>query len=418
MKAITFVLLTSFTGGIAALAQRPIPAVDIPVVPESDAANEPSTSATELAEPATASRPDADTDKLRMNFVDAPLDTVLNYLSSAAGFIILKEVQPLGKVSVVSMQPMTKNEAVSLLDSVLYQHGCGVIRGGINGRILSIVRQDQLQTRGIPVHLWDGDPESIPRADVMVTMILPVRFVAVTELVRNILPLVSPNTPLTANLSGNSIIITDTQANIRRIAEVVDAVDKGAEDVTVVTVFDLEYANPSEIADEILTLFSDDSRNNTLAPVIFGTGNNRGSGTGENTRARTRSHVVAVPDMRTGSVIVAASRDAIDDISKTVNALDRGAGEARNPKLAFFSCQNADPAEVMQVLQDIFNRNGTQSRSTTLTSPLLSRASSYGTGSSSRTRAGSFGANNPATSSGSANPGATTGIGTSRTSGF
>src|SRR5262245_8091634 len=49
---------------------------------------------------------------LRLNFRGAPLEMVLNYLSEAAGFIIVLDTQVKGKVDVWSNTPLSKDEAV------------------------------------------------------------------------------------------------------------------------------------------------------------------------------------------------------------------------------------------------------------------------------------------------------------------
>src|SRR6187402_3762868 len=63
------------------------------------------------------------TNELRMNFRGASLDQVLTYFTEAAGFII--NVKPgtsvRGKVDIWSAQPVSKEEALNLLDSVLIQ---------------------------------------------------------------------------------------------------------------------------------------------------------------------------------------------------------------------------------------------------------------------------------------------------------
>lgn len=327
---------------------------------------------------------------LTMNFINAPLDRVLNFLSDAAGFIIVKEVQPRGTINIVSKHPMTKDEAVKVLHSALLRANCGAIR---TGRTLTIVNADELKTRGIPVSLWNGDPESIPQDDVMVTMILPVRFVQVAELLQNIIPLVNPSTPLTANQSGNSLIITDTQNNIRRIAEIIKAVDAGAEDVTVVQVFKLTYASPSDVADQVANLFGNRGTGAAGAMAPMMTGGRGGRGGAGNARARTRtSVVVAVPDMRTSSVIVTASQDLMENIANTIAELDES--KARNQEIYTFSLQNVEPAEALQVLTDIFQKSGTSSRNNnnSLNNALVNRVNSnnqsYGS-SSSRSSTGS-----------------------------
>src|SRR5213078_4699969 len=70
---------------------------------------------------------------LRLNFRGVPLDMVLNYLSDAAGFII--NIKPgtdvKGKtVDVWSNQPLNKDEAVDLLNTVLNQNDYAAVRKG------------------------------------------------------------------------------------------------------------------------------------------------------------------------------------------------------------------------------------------------------------------------------------------------
>ena len=51
---------------------------------------------------------------LRMNFRNVPLEMVLDYMSEAAGFAIIAEVDVSGTVSVWNNNPLSKAEAVSL----------------------------------------------------------------------------------------------------------------------------------------------------------------------------------------------------------------------------------------------------------------------------------------------------------------
>src|SRR5438093_542772 len=76
---------------------------------------------------------------LRLNFRGVPVDMVLDYLSDAAGFIIIKETDVKGKVDVWSNQPLTRDEAVDLLNTILNKNDYAAIR---NGRTLTIVSKD------------------------------------------------------------------------------------------------------------------------------------------------------------------------------------------------------------------------------------------------------------------------------------
>ncbi len=309
------------------------------------------------------------TNCLRLNFRGASLESVLNYLSEAAGFIIVMEAQARGKVDVWSSQPLSKDEAVDLLNSVLNKNGYAAIR---RGRTLTIINKDEAKTRAIPVHLG-GDPESIPETDEIITQIIPVRYVEVTQLLKDLQPLVSTQTSMTANESGNSIVITDTQANIHRVAEVIKCIDGGAEDVTVVRVFRLRNSNPSEMADLVTSLFPDDSRSGgSQAPFQFGGpggfrrmfggggafGGQSSSSNSQNQRIRKRNRVIAVADQRTASVVVTATKDLMDQIEGVVTELD--ADKLNVKTVAVIPLEHAEPQDAIQVLQDIFQKSGSQ----------------------------------------------------------
>ena len=55
---------------------------------------------------------------LTLNFQDASIDVILDELSTAAGFIVVKEVKPEGRVTLVSKQSISPEEA-----GFVAQHG-------------------------------------------------------------------------------------------------------------------------------------------------------------------------------------------------------------------------------------------------------------------------------------------------------
>ncbi len=183
---------------------------------------------------------------LNLNFKSAPLEMVLNYLSDAAGFIIVQDTRVNGTVT-VNGKHLTRDEAVGLLNSVLNKNGYAAIR---DGRTLTIVDKNDAKTRDIPVKSGNN-PDDIPKNAEIVTQIIPIRFVEARQLVSDLASFVSPQATVVANEAGNSIVITDTQANIRHVAEIIRAIDNSAEAETEIRVFHLKYANPSDVATEI-----------------------------------------------------------------------------------------------------------------------------------------------------------------------
>jgi len=151
---------------------------------------------------------------LILNFRGTPIEQVLNYLSDAGGFIIELDTRVSGNVDVWSSHPVSKEEAVQLLNSVLNKNGYAVVQ---TGRTLRVMNRDDAIHSQIPV-IVGNDPDQIPQTDEMVTQIIPIRYVSARQLITDLSPLTSSRATIIANDAGNSIIVTDTQANIHHLA--------------------------------------------------------------------------------------------------------------------------------------------------------------------------------------------------------
>lgn len=456
-------------------------------------------------------------DTVRLNFHGVPLEMVLNYLSEAAGFIIVPETDLKGKVDVWSNQPVTKDEAVELLNTILRKNGYAVIR---NERTLTIVSLDAAKTRDLPVKRGN-EPKEIPKNDEIVTQIIPLRYINAAQVTKDLTQLMPLSSTMSANEAANALVITDTQASIRRMAEIVKAldtpisiasairvyplkfadaktvatvvkdlfqqqdsgqrnandmraqffqrmrggggpggggggggdqggggsgggrnqppkvlatsddrsnslvvsapeemivtidelvkaVDVNVEDITEVRVFRLVNADPVEMADLLYNLFPDDTRTDggNRGSVRFGGGMfGRGGGgataaANQSDRMKKMGRVIAVPDQRTASVVVSASRDLMVQIEEMIIQLDTDA--AKKQHVYVFPLENADAQQVEQMLRNMFDRNGTMNNRSTANqnSQLNTRASQTQTSTGTGTTFGASTSGNRGTSGG------------------
>jgi len=356
--------------------------------------------------------PGTNVNDINMNFNRAPLEMVLNYLSDAAGFIIVQDSRVTGTVT-VNGKHLTRDEAYNLLSESLNKNGFAAIR---DGRTLTIMDKNDAKTRQIPVKMGNN-PDDIPKNAEIVTQIIPIRFVEARQLVSDLSSFVSPQATVVANEAGNSIVITDTQANIRHLAEIIKAVDDSAEAETEIQVFPLKYANPTDVASEIGSVFpSSSSGNTTQSPIRFGGGgpgggggffarmmaNQGGGGSGggsSNDRIKKATQVSAVADLRVSSVIVTAPKDMMQEIGGMIAKLD--VQSERDSDVYVYSLKNADPNQVAQVLQSMFQGNTSRSSSSSSQNSALQQraqnsttqmgSSSTGTGFGSSTGGGGGG---------------------------
>jgi len=310
-----------------------------------------------LAAKLTASTGDGTEEGIRLNFKDASLSQVLNYLSEAAGFIVVQEREVSGTVSITSHQPMSRDEAVELLNSVLVERGYAALR---SGRILRIVSRSAARTMDLPVRSG-SDPEMIPRRDELVTQIIPVRYADAAKLIENIRPLLTEDVTLTANESSNAMVITDTLTNIRRIAEIIRALDTSIANISVIRVFPLEYAGAREVAEVIREVFAPTSGGTQGAQGLqrmmearFRMGGRGGGeaagGTSEARQAASR--VVAVADEFTNSLVVSAPDELMPTIEQIVQQLDSNIADLTEVRV--FRLEHADASELANLVNQLY----------------------------------------------------------------
>jgi type II secretory pathway component GspD/PulD (secretin) len=335
---------------------------------------------------------------LNLNFNHAPLEMILSYLSDAAGFIIVQDTRVNGTVTVVG-QHLTQDEAVDLLNTELNRNNYAAIR---NGRTLTIVDKNDAKTRNIPVKTGNN-PTNMPNNDEIATWVIPIRFVEARQLVSDLSSFVSPQATIVANEAGNSVVVTDTQSNIRHLAEIIQAVDNSAEAETEIRVFRLKYASPTDVASELGNVFPSSSSSGNQAPIQFGGrgggfgGGGRGGfggggtggggfnpfaamlggGTANNSQQRIQkaTQVTAVADSRIQAVIVTAPKDLMEEIAGMMADLD--VPSDRDQGVYVFQMMNADPQQAVQVLQNMFQSSSTSrsgSSSSSQTSALQQRA--------------------------------------------
>jgi type II secretory pathway component GspD/PulD (secretin) len=68
------------------------------------------------------------------------------------------------------------------------------------------------------------------------------------QLKNDLSPLISPDADFSSNASSNSIILTDSTANIKRIMEIISALDTHLADSAEVKVFQLKFASAASTA--------------------------------------------------------------------------------------------------------------------------------------------------------------------------
>lgn len=320
---------------------------------------------------------------LTFNFRGAPLETVLNYMSEAAGFVIVLESPVRGTVDMWSAKPVSREEAVQLLNLALNKNGYTAVA---QGRNLVVSSKEDAKKRNIPIRTGN-DPHEIPDTAEMVMQIIPLRRIDAQQAAVDLATLLPSTSTITANADSNSLVVTDTNINVKHVVTLVSALDGSSDSVSAMRIFKLENADPVEMASLLTNLFQSGATGglagNPMAQMLAmrgsqqrGGGSNRSGRSGGSSSSGVRSTPVqAVADPRTFSVIVTASKEEMPEIAQIVAQLD--SSTARKQRVYVYTLENADVRQVETVLKNLFQSNNQRaSQNTNTADPLATRASS------------------------------------------
>ncbi|MCE5184694.1 MAG: type II secretion system secretin GspD [Planctomycetaceae bacterium] len=312
--------------------------------------------------------------KITLNFENAGINEIMGYLSETTGLVIISDTYIDGRVNLLSKQPLSVDEAVVLINTVLREKEYAAVR---TGRTLKLVPLSEASKLNIPV-TSGNDPDKIVAGDDMVTHIIPIRYANAANLREDLSTLLPSYAVLTANQASNSLIITDTTASIKRFIEIVRAVDTQMSAVSDVKVFHLSYADADTAALLINEVFNPQQATNAAQNAnpfsrMFGfrggpggRDRNEGQQQSDSAAGGPNVRVVASADERTNAVVVSGPSDVLQVIATVIKELDSNPDEERS--LFVYTLKNARSDNLKTVLNNLIqglqdineqNRQGT-----------------------------------------------------------
>jgi len=151
------------------------------------------------------------------------------------------------------------------------------------------------------------------------------------------------------------LILTDTQSHIKRIAAILQAIDRAVGGVHSVRVFQLAHADAEKVAQIINTVYGKQKNNSQSS---YSSSNNRDKAS--STQAR-EIEIVAAADSGTNSLVIRASPEALVLLSEVVAQLDVD-NSARDGVL-LYHVKNGKAADLAVSMNELFTgiQSGTNS---------------------------------------------------------
>ena len=291
-------------------------------------AGEPPVSQTGVTLPAL-SEPGMADELIYVNFDQVDIRVMLKTVGELTGINFVVEDSVTGTVTVMSPTKIRLGDIYSVLESVLDVKGYAAVPSGSGGLVKIVPRADAVK-QNLPVRIG-ADPSQIPQNDSLVTQIIPLSYADVREVEQIIKPLLATTLHVAVYPRTNRLLVTDTSANIRHIAEVISNIDvPGSKEE--VTVIGLNHASAEVLSEQIAR--------------IMDSGNGAPSQTGRNrTIAGIETGRKIMPDTRTNSIIAVANRQDTEIIEALVKKLDverpRGANNVHVVSLENASAEEA-----------------------------------------------------------------------------
>jgi general secretion pathway protein D len=188
-------------------------------------------------------------DYVTLNFTNVDINALVKVMSELTRRNFILDERVTGKVTLMTPTKISPDEAYQVFLSALEIKGFTAVE---DGKIIRIIPAASARQSGLKVY-QDGDI----KGEGFVTKLVRLNFVNPQEIVRTITPLVSKDGNLIAYQATNSIIITDSVYNIRKIESLIHAMDVAApEGKGKINVYYLKYANAEDIAKLMQALVS------------------------------------------------------------------------------------------------------------------------------------------------------------------
>jgi len=267
-----------------------------------------------------------------VNFVNADIEAVSRAFAAMIERNIVVDPRVKGSITVYSEQPQSIRDAYASYVSALRGLGFSVVE---SGGLLKVVPEADAKLQAGTVSV--GEPPV--RGDQVITQIFPLRYENPNNLVAVLRPLISANNTINASPGNNALVITDYADNLRRLQQIVAALDVPSG--TEVEIVPLQHAVAADLAPLVQRL--SDGGTAGAAPGVPGGG----------------GAVTVVPDSRANALIVRASNPArLAALRATIARLDRPSGAGPGAGLYVVHLKNADAVRLATVIRAAFATPG------------------------------------------------------------
>ncbi|MBX3373668.1 MAG: hypothetical protein KF817_07525 [Phycisphaeraceae bacterium] len=275
---------------------------------------------------------------IRFSFKGATFEQVIDFFSRTTGLpVIWQTAAPGGTLDYISPESYTQDEALSVLNIILQSKGV-MLR--LDRGMLYLQKMAEMQREDVPTFVGSL-PDSV-RPEEVVTIVRPLNIASATVLAERLGAMVAAYGSVVAVPQQNALVITETAAQVRRLALIIDELDRGDPDGEV-HIIQLRHIRATDAMGALTSLLGQ----RVERYVINEKGQQR------KIEEDTMPGLNITPDVRTNALIARGTAARIQQLRDAVLLLDVPAtGGGRG--MRSFTLSRLAPSQAIQRIQPVF----------------------------------------------------------------
>jgi general secretion pathway protein D len=282
-----------------------------------------------------------------LDFNDVELGDVIKTIAKMTGRNFIFDDRVRGRVTIVSPSPVSVEQAYAVFESVLQVKGFTTIT--TPGGAIKIVPVREAKESSVETVKSGSRP---PNRDRFVTRLIPLRYIDSESIVNTLKPLVSKDAAMAAYPPTNTVILTESASNIRRLIAILESIDVETykEELAVIQV---EHADAATLAEQVSEIYGAEVAAVASTGQFARPGRRQARAPTEPQAAGVRPPVRILTDERTNSLLVLAPRQQLEEVRSLVAKLDvpvSGGG-----RIHVYYLKNANAEEMAQTLSGLIS---------------------------------------------------------------
>ncbi|MCH6551005.1 MAG: hypothetical protein IH804_03195, partial [Planctomycetes bacterium] len=301
--------------------------------------------------------------RIRFNFKGATFDQVIDFFSRVSGLPVVKEADvPDGTLDYLSPREYDLPEALRVLNIILQAKGV-MLRTSKD--MLYLQKLSQMQREDIPTYVGELPADVMPNE--IITVVRPLNMALAKPLAEKLAAMVAEYGSITAMDQQNSLVITETAAQVRRLLRIIDELDRADPD-GLVEIFPIKHAKATDLMEPLKSLLA-----RRVEKYVIDQ-----KGKQVKIEEETLPGLSMSADERTNTIIAKGARNRLDKLRETIALLDVPA-VAGGRAVRTFRLVRLAPPDVVEKLNQLYAKLPEAERPTILALDDVAKVTVVGT---------------------------------------